>query len=673
VVAMALPLGLAFMFAGGAGVAIGSLFIITGLFSPWFYALRGSNFAAPASVRTDEGPPSWPWILGLALPFIGWIGILPFYLLTLLFVRIVRDRKPASLPGWMPAVGIVFPPFGLVVALLQDHKAQIIWSVGMASAFGIAGVALTYTGLTRDSQFPFFLGISLIVIWVAVTLRFFGMSERLAFTGAGATLLVFWYLPTSVWEAVAGELNGDIEMFFLSGMVMVTAGTFIVVYNADIVLPAIAQLGSRFGRLTPAIRTAVAYPLTSRFRTGMTMAMIGLIMFSLVMMATINHNFAAVFLNEDSKGGFDVIAIVNENSPVDDLLGALSGEGVDTSQIDEAALVVGVFAEVENRDGKENSDDEVTEFLNYQVYGADPGFFQTTSIPMKYRASGYATDAEVWGALASDPSLGVLNAAATLPPDPFAPMDDRLSLEPVDDSFEPFMLEIREPGTESTTTITIIGQMKDSADVFLALGANGTPGGIMTSVENVTGAFSEVDDQRYYLKLGEGADSGAYARTVEAALVQASAESLDDLLDEQQSAQNGFLLVFQGFMGLGLVVGIAALGVVASRAVVERRQQIGMLRAIGYQRSMVALSFLFESGFIAISGILLGLTLGLSLAWVLFSFGESGEETENAAFLIPWLNLAIICTVAFVASMLMTFLPARAASRVPVADSLRYE
>ena len=52
-------------------------------------------------------------------------------------------------------------------------------------------------------------------------------------------------------------------------------------------------------------------------------------------------------------------------------------------------------------------------------------------------------------------------------------------------------------------------------------------------------------------------------------------------------------------MGLGLVVGIAALAVVASRAVVERRQQIGMLRAIGYQRGMVALSFLFESGFIA--------------------------------------------------------------------------
>ncbi len=35
-------------------------------------------------------------------------------------------------------------------------------------------------------------------------------------------------------------------------------------------------------------------------------------------------------------------------------------------------------------------------------------------------------------------------------------------------------------------------------------------------------------------------------------------------------------------MGLGLLVGVAAVGVIAFRTVVERRQQIGVLRAIGY-------------------------------------------------------------------------------------------
>jgi putative ABC transport system permease protein len=57
--------------------------------------------------------------------------------------------------------------------------------------------------------------------------------------------------------------------------------------------------------------------------------------------------------------------------------------------------------------------------------------------------------------------------------------------------------------------------------------------------------------------------------------------------------------IFQVFMGLGLLVSIAALGVIAFRSVVERRQQIGMLRAVGCHRGTVATSFLLESSFIA--------------------------------------------------------------------------
>ena len=59
-------------------------------------------------------------------------------------------------------------------------------------------------------------------------------------------------------------------------------------------------------------------------------------------------------------------------------------------------------------------------------------------------------------------------------------------------------------------------------------------------------------------------------------------------------------------MGLGLIVGVAALGVISARAVVERRQQIGVLRAIGFRRGMVQLSFLLESSFIALTAIVVG-------------------------------------------------------------------
>ena len=54
---------------------------------------------------------------------------------------------------------------------------------------------------------------------------------------------------------------------------------------------------------------------------------------------------------------------------------------------------------------------------------------------------------------------------------------------------------------------------------------------------------------------------------------------------------------------------MAAVGVIAFRSVVERRQQIGILRAIGYQRSMVSLSFMIETAFMVVLGVLSGTIL----------------------------------------------------------------
>ena len=76
-----------------------------------------------------------------------------------------------------------------------------------------------------------------------------------------------------------------------------------------------------------------------------------------------------------------------------------------------------------------------------------------------------------------------------------------------------------------------------------------------------------------------------------------------------------FNRLIQGFMGLGLLVGVAALGVISARAVVERRQQIGVMRAIGFRRQMVQAAFLLESSFVALTSIVVGTVLGLMLAW----------------------------------------------------------
>ncbi|HEV3468037.1 MAG TPA: FtsX-like permease family protein [Pyrinomonadaceae bacterium] len=178
---------------------------------------------------------------------------------------------------------------------------------------------------------------------------------------------------------------------------------------------------------------------------------------------------------------------------------------------------------------------------------------------------------------------------------------------------------------------------------------------------------------RYYVKLAEPARAGEVAKAIEAALLAngVQATAIRDQLAENQRQSTGFLYIVQGFMGLGLVVGVAAVGVIAFRSVVERRQQIGVLRAIGYQRGLVALSLLIETAFVVGLGVLSGTALGLFLARNLFASDELGVEAT--AFLVPWEMIVVVLAATIVVALLMTWIPARQAARIAPAEALRYE
>jgi putative ABC transport system permease protein len=408
----------------------------------------------------------------------------------------------------------------------------------------------------------------------------------------------------------------------------------------------------------------------------MTIAMIGLIMFVLSMQSALNTNFSKAFSGQDALGGFDGRAVVNSNNRAGDFVGALTTANqdptlpakVDTSLIEavgEVRIASPVEVQVEDPLARNPADN----VRHYMVMGVDQRFIAAQEIPLKYRAAGYPDDGAVWAAMSRDQSLAIIPAALTTGREGFGPpqgedllqLDSHLTYE----SFRPFTLTFRDPGTRKTTTITVIGQAKDAAVTFWP--------GIITGKDTVLAAFPDSKGQEFFFRLKAGTDAKRYAKLVEAALVQASADSLSQIIDDNQAVNRGFLDMFQGFLALGLLVGIAALGVISFRAVVERRQQIGMLRAIGYKRKMVQLSFLLESGFIAVSGIGLGLVLGLTFAWNLFTSGEVGDTAQGIPFTGPWLQVGIVTAFAFFASMLMTIIPARSASRVAVAEALRYE
>ena len=103
----------------------------------------------------------------------------------------------------------------------------------------------------------------------------------------------------------------------------------------------------------------------------------------------------------------------------------------------------------------------------------------------------------------------------------------------------------------------------------------------------------------------------------------------------------------------------------------ERRQQIGVLRAIGFRRELVSLSFLVETAFVVGLGILSGTALGLRLAYNLMTSDETGSSTVD--FMVPWPIILTVLVATVLVALLMTWIPARQAGRIAPAEALRYE
>ncbi len=200
--------------------------------------------------------------------------------------------------------------------------------------------------------------------------------------------------------------------------------------------------------------------------------------------------------------------------------------------------------------------------------------------------------------------------------------------------------------------------------------------GLWTSQATMASAFGARAVPTVHLfALAPGADSERTAKTLESAFLAngMQADAVKKVLADAVSASLTFDRLIEGFMGLGLIVGVAALGVVSARSVVERRQQIGVLRAIGFRRHTVQACFLLESSFVALTAIVIGTGLGIAVGYSVISDTRRSPSWSGMPFVVPWLTLAVIFAVVYGVAMLTTLLPARRASRVYPAEALHYQ
>jgi putative ABC transport system permease protein len=385
-----------------------------------------------------------------------------------------------------------------------------------------------------------------------------------------------------------------------------------------------------------------------------------LIVFALVMMATMNNNFSNLILGDDAAAGWDVRADRGNANPIPDFPAALQANGIETAGITAYGIVTlpDPAARIRLPEGA---------WKDALVHGMNNEFIDQSAITFRQRARGYESDEAIIQALLTQPGVAVIDSSAVPNPGSLGTDPDAFQLNGVTwdaKTFEPTTIEVTDPTQTSPTTLTIIGVIDTKI---------GSLSGVYANQATIDTIFPTVAATSYFMRLADQNEAPIMAKAVERALLSngVQAVAIRDELEDFQSQGRGILYLMEGFMALGLIVGVAAVGVISFRTVVERRQQIGVLRAIGYQRRLVSLSFMIETGFIVGAGVIAGTALGLVLARNVFTSDQWGSS--SAAFLIPWNIVALIVVTTIVAAELMAWIPAHRAARIAPAEALRYE
>jgi len=127
--------------------------------------------------------------------------------------------------------------------------------------------------------------------------------------------------------------------------------------------------------------------------------------------------------------------------------------------------------------------------------------------------------------------------------------------------------------------------------------------------------------------------------------------------------------VLAGIAAISLLVGGVGIMTTMYTSVIERTNEIGLMKAVGAKNSNILLLFLIESGLIGIVGGGLGLLIGFGMAKIAEiiaqAFGVGLRISTNI-----WIILGALL-FAFIVGSVSGFVPARTASKMKPVDALR--
>ena len=125
--------------------------------------------------------------------------------------------------------------------------------------------------------------------------------------------------------------------------------------------------------------------------------------------------------------------------------------------------------------------------------------------------------------------------------------------------------------------------------------------------------------------------------------------------------------ILYGLLALSVVIAIVGIINTLALSIVERRQEIGMLRAVGMVRGQVRRMITLESIQLSLYGAIIGVIIGLYIGWMFMNVMKTQGITQ---IVIPWEQIIAMLIASAVVGIIAAVWPGIRASRISPLDAI---
>ncbi len=432
-------------------------------------------------------------------------------------------------------------------------------------------------------------------------------------------------------KAYADYVRGGIAIFTLLNAIG------LLHFGLPIFLTWLQHRFRSFSKVYGALSIAFRYPIANKKRTSLLLFMFTLVLFLTGFSSVVSAFLGSIANSWDEQkvlGGYHLATKADHQVSTDDLKKIINRSSyINQKEIKNATAVYQTNQRTAN------------------INGIDLNFAKNIQLPLLKRDTNYQSDRAAWLEVAKNPNVIIISEETLRNQSKTYKIGDLFPLQQGKNSINKKIIGIAKYYTESYGFNTSYGLwIKQSEVTSLTKHVETT---FLLQVHHPTklGMTGKEVEKEFYLQGFYGMQNPQQMMIVGRSFIQI------------------IFTLLESFSFLATIIGLAGLMVIMFRQIHERRQQIGMLRALGMGKRLLYWGIFSEGFIVAAMGIFIGIGLGSFVGDLLL---QDFTSNLNASYTFPYAKLGIYFVIALLISLICSLIPARQTLKLSPVEATRY-